>query len=39
MQSACNLPRDQDTRGQKGKEGVGGLPRTLLRTVHAEEIE
>ena len=39
MQSACNLPRDQDTRGQNGNEGVGGLPRTLLCTVHAREIE
>ena len=39
VQNACNLPGDQDTRGQKGREGVGGLPRTLLCTVHAGGIE
>ena len=35
MQRACHLPRDQDTRGQKGEEGVGGMPRTLLCKVYA----
>ena len=35
MQRACHMPRDQGTRGQKGEEGVGGMPRILLREVYA----
>ena len=39
MQRACNLPRDQDTRGQKGEEGVGGMPRILLCKVYAGGVQ
>ena len=39
MQRACNLPKDRDTRGQKGEEGVGGMPRILLCTVHTGGVE
>ena len=39
VHSACDLPGAQDARGQQGREGVGGLPRALLCTVHAEGIE
>ena len=35
MQRACHMPRDQDTRGQKGEEGVGGMPRIMLCKVYA----
>ena len=39
VQSACHIPGAQDTRGQQGRKGVGGLPCTLLCRVHAEGIE
>ena len=39
VHSACDLPGAQDTKGQQGREGEGGLPRALLCTVHAEGIE
>ena len=39
VQGACHKPGAQDTRGQQGREGVGGLPCALLCTVHAEGIE
>ena len=39
MQRACNLPRDQDTRGQKVEDGVGGMPGILLCTVHAPGVK
>ena len=35
VQRACHMPRDQDTRGQKGEEGVGGMPRILLCKLYA----
>ena len=35
MQRTCHLPRHQDTGGQKGEEGVGGMTRTLLCKVYA----
>ena len=35
MQHACHMPGDQDTRGQKGEEGVGVMPRILLCKVYA----
>ena len=39
MQRACRMPRDQDTRGQKGEEGVGGMPRILLSKVYARGLK
>ena len=36
VQRACYLPRGQDTNGQKGEEGVGGMPCILLCNLYAE---
>ena len=35
MRRACHKPRDRGTRGRQGEEGVGGVPRVLLREVYA----
>ena len=35
MRRACRKPKDQGTRGRQGEEGVGGMPRVLLREVYA----
>ena len=35
MRRACHKPRNQGTRGRQGEEGVGGVPRVLLREVYA----
>ena len=35
MRRACHKSRDQGTRGRQGEEGVGGVPRVLLREVYA----
>ena len=35
MQHACHKPRDQGARGRQGEEGVGEVPRVLLRDVYA----
>ena len=35
MRRASHKPRDQGTRGRQGEEGVGGMPRVLLRELYA----
>ena len=35
MRRACHKPRDRGARGRQGEEGVGGVPRVLLREVYA----
>ena len=35
MRRACHKPRDQGAGGRQVEEGVGGMPRVLLRNVYA----
>ena len=39
MRRACHKPRDQGTRGRQGEEGVGGMPRVLLREVYVRGVK
>ena len=35
VRHACHKPRDQGDRGRQNEEGLGGVPRVLLRDVYA----
>ena len=39
MRRACHKPRDRGTRGRQGEEGVGGVPRVLLREICARGVK
>ena len=39
MRHACHKPRDQGARGRQGEEGVGEVPRVLLRDVYAGRVQ
>ena len=39
MRRACHKPRDQGARGRQGEEGVGEVPRVLLREVYAGRVK
>ena len=39
MRHACHKPRDQGARGRQGEEGVGEVPRVLLRDVYAGRVK
>ena len=39
MRHACHKPRDQGARGRHGEEGVGEVPRVLLRDVYAGRVQ
>ena len=39
MRHACHKPRDQGAKGRQGEEGVGEVPRVLLRDVYAGRVK
>ena len=39
MRHACHKPRDQGAKGRQVEEGVGEVPRVLLRNVYAGRVQ